>query len=73
MIILGGGIIGLTIAWQLVRSGTARVRAVIESEQFPGATAVAAGMLAPISEAFLKVDRHSVMNPFAVRTALGSE
>lgn len=53
MIILGGGIIGLTVAWQLVSNGTAKVRAVIESEEFPAATEAAAGMLAPISEAFL--------------------
>ncbi|MBN4067385.1 FAD-dependent oxidoreductase [Simkania negevensis] len=52
MIVLGGGIIGLTIAWQLVQSGAAKVRAVIESDEYPAATLSAAGMLAPITEGF---------------------
>jgi len=52
MIILGGGITGLTIAWHLMRTNTAKVHTIIESEQFPAASSAAAGMLAPYSEAY---------------------
>ncbi|MCK8610103.1 glycine oxidase ThiO [Agromyces sp. C10] len=46
--IVGGGIIGLAIAWELVRSG--RSVRVIDPHPARGATYAAAGMLAPASE-----------------------
>jgi glycine oxidase len=47
--IVGGGIIGLSIAWRAAQRGLAV--AVLEREEFGGgATHVAAGMLAPVSE-----------------------
>lgn len=49
MLILGGGIIGLSCAWQLARSGVP-IEAVIDSEELPSAARASAGMLAPFSE-----------------------
>jgi glycine oxidase len=47
--IVGGGIVGLSIAWRAAQRGLAV--AVLEREEFGGgATHVAAGMLAPVSE-----------------------
>lgn len=49
VVIVGGGIIGLTVAWRLGRLGTEVT--VIERDTFGGATShVAAGMLAPAAE-----------------------
>lgn len=49
MVIVGGGIIGLTVAWRLGRLGADVT--VIERDTFGGATSrVAAGMLAPAAE-----------------------
>ncbi|GAA0225780.1 glycine oxidase ThiO [Cryptosporangium japonicum] len=47
--VVGGGVIGLSCAWALVRDG-ARVT-VFEPDQSRGASLVGAGMLAPITEA----------------------
>lgn len=47
--VVGGGIIGLTSAWQLARAGLAVT--VIDQSGGHGASWVAAGMLAPVSEA----------------------
>ncbi|WP_409046884.1 glycine oxidase ThiO [Microbacterium sp. HA-8] len=46
--VVGAGIIGLGIAWSLVRSG--RSVCVIDPDPAMGATRAAAGMLAPVSE-----------------------
>ncbi|MDQ2622827.1 MAG: glycine oxidase ThiO [Actinomycetota bacterium] len=48
-IVVGGGLIGLTIAWELNRRG---LRPVVFERDLPGAatTSVAAGMLAPVGE-----------------------
>ncbi len=49
VVIVGGGVIGLSCAWRLVRRG-ARVAVVERSRPPAGATRVAAGMLAPVGE-----------------------
>jgi glycine oxidase len=49
VVIVGGGVIGLSCAWRLARRG-ARVAAVERREAGCGATRVAAGMLAPVGE-----------------------
>jgi glycine oxidase len=49
VLVLGGGIIGLSCAWQLVRDGYSV--AVVDREPGRGAAWAAAGMLAPASEA----------------------
>ena len=46
--IIGGGIVGLGIAWAVANSG--RSVLIIDPEPGSGATAAAAGMLAPVSE-----------------------
>lgn len=47
-VIVGGGIVGLTIAWRLSRAG--RAVTVVDPAPGTGATHAAAGMLAPVSE-----------------------
>lgn len=47
--VIGGGIIGLSVAWQLARSG-ARVTLFERDQPGCGATRAAAGMLAPLAE-----------------------
>ena len=46
--VIGGGIVGLGIAWTVIQSG--RTVAVIDPHPAAGATYAAAGMLAPVSE-----------------------
>ena len=46
--VIGGGVIGLGIAWEARRSG--RSVAVIDPAPATGATFAAAGMLAPVRE-----------------------
>jgi glycine oxidase len=48
-IIVGGGVIGLSAAWQVARHGKSVT--VVDPEPGSGATGVAAGMLAPVTEA----------------------
>ncbi|MCC2032827.1 glycine oxidase ThiO [Microbacterium allomyrinae] len=48
VVVVGGGIIGLSIAWTVVRSG--RSVRLIDPAPAQGATFAAAGMLAPVSE-----------------------
>ncbi len=48
--IIGGGVIGLSIGWQLIRRGR-NVEIFESSEAGKGASWVSAGMLAPVSEA----------------------
>jgi len=49
VVVVGGGVIGLSCAWRLARGG-ARVAVVERGEPGGGATRVAAGMLAPVGE-----------------------
>src|SRR5579871_3414303 len=50
VVIVGGGVIGLSVAWELVRAGVGVV--LLERGQVGGqATGAAAGMLAPLAEA----------------------
>ena len=50
IVVVGGGIIGLSIAWSLVKEGLSVI--VLEAGQIGGqATGAAAGMLAPLAEA----------------------
>ncbi|MFB4286973.1 FAD-dependent oxidoreductase [Nonomuraea sp. ATR24] len=47
-VIVGGGVVGLSIAWRLARSG--RAVTVVDPAPASGASHAAAGMLAPVSE-----------------------
>jgi glycine oxidase len=49
VVVLGGGVIGLSCAWRLAQGG-ARVAVLERGEPGGGATRVAAGMLAPVGE-----------------------
>jgi glycine oxidase len=49
VVVVGGGVIGLSCAWRLARRG-ARVAVVERGDPGCGATRVAAGMLAPVGE-----------------------
>jgi glycine oxidase len=49
VVVVGGGVIGLTCAWRAAQRG-ARVAVVERSQPPAGATRVAAGMLAPVGE-----------------------
>ncbi|HEX5762547.1 MAG TPA: glycine oxidase ThiO [Solirubrobacterales bacterium] len=49
VVVVGGGVIGLSCAWRLTRRG-ARVVVLDRAPQPAGATRVAAGMLAPVGE-----------------------
>ncbi|MDQ6739720.1 MAG: FAD-dependent oxidoreductase, partial [Actinomycetota bacterium] len=48
VVVIGGGIVGLGIAWEAQRTG--RSVTVIDPSPAAGATFAAAGMLAPVSE-----------------------
>lgn len=50
LVVVGGGIIGLSVAWEASRRGW-EVLVIDRAEPGSGASSVAAGMLAPISEA----------------------
>jgi glycine oxidase len=47
--VVGGGVIGFAIAWRCAQRG---MRVTVHDDQRPGASPVAAGMLAPVSEAY---------------------
>ncbi len=51
--VIGGGVIGLSVAWRAAQRGL-RVTVLERAEPGDGASRVAAGMIAPISEASLK-------------------
>ncbi len=59
-IILGGGIIGLSVAWRAAQAGLAVT--VVDPSPGSGASHVAAGMLAPISEAHWGEERIGRLN-----------
>jgi glycine oxidase len=50
VVVIGGGVIGLALAWTAARSGAAQVT-VVDAAPGSGASHVAAGMLAPVTEA----------------------
>src|SRR2546429_9802849 len=50
VVVVGGGIVGLACAWRIAQSG-ASVLVVEREEPGAGASGVAAGMLAPVTEA----------------------
>jgi glycine oxidase len=62
-VIIGGGVIGLSVAWRAARAGLSV--AVVDPDPGSGASHYAAGMIAPISEAefgedaVVEVNRHS--------------
>jgi glycine oxidase len=47
--VVGGGVIGYAIAWRCAQRG---LRVTVHDDQRPGASEVAAGMLAPVSETY---------------------
>ncbi|WP_035063523.1 FAD-dependent oxidoreductase, partial [Cellulomonas bogoriensis] len=49
VVVVGGGVIGLAVAWQAAEAGLAVT--VLDPEPGLGATHAAAGMLAPVTEA----------------------
>ncbi len=49
VVVVGGGVIGLTVAWRLAVSG--RAVTLVDPEPGRGASWAAAGMLAPVAEA----------------------
>lgn len=57
--VIGAGIVGLAIAWRLTQSGCHVT--VIDPAPAAGATQAAAGMLAPVSEAYHREDPHSIL------------
>ena len=61
--IVGGGVIGMSVAWRLARAG-ARVTLLERDRVGSGASRVAAGMLAPITEAG-PGHGHEALLPFA--------
>src|SRR5207237_1414910 len=50
VVVIGGGVIGLAVAWRAAQQGLA-VRVLERGELGSGASRVAAGMLAPVTEA----------------------
>ena len=65
-IVIGAGVIGLTIGWRLAQRGLATV--VLDAhEPAAGATGVAAGMLAPVTEADFGEERLIELNLAAAR------
>ena len=51
VVVVGGGVIGLSSAWRLAQGGASVT--VVDAEEAPAASDVAAGMLAPVTEARL--------------------
>ena len=58
--VVGGGVIGLAVAWRLSRQGASVV--VVDPAPGSGASGVAAGMLAPVSEARLGEEASLALN-----------
>src|SRR5215207_4914822 len=50
VVVVGGGVIGLSCAWRLAAGGTAVV--IVDADPASGASWVAGGMLAPVTEAW---------------------
>jgi glycine oxidase len=65
VVVVGGGIIGLAVAWQAASAGHAVT--VVDPRPGHGATWAAAGMLAPVGEAHFGEDRLTALNLEAVR------
>jgi glycine oxidase len=51
IVIIGGGVIGLSVAWHLARAGDASIVVLERGQVGGGASGAAAGMLAPLAEA----------------------
>lgn len=51
VVVVGGGVIGLAVAWTVARDHPAEQVTVVDSHPGSGASHVAAGMLAPVTEA----------------------
>ena len=51
VVVVGGGVIGLSSAWRLAQGGASVT--VVDAEEAAAASDVAAGMLAPVTEARL--------------------
>lgn len=65
-VVVGGGIIGLAVAWAAARAGLDV--AVVDPTPGRGATWAAAGMLAPVSEAHFGEEALAALNLAAVRS-----
>src|SRR5674476_360126 len=64
-VVVGGGVIGLSIGWRAACSGLAA--AVIDPTPGHGSTWAAAGMLGPVGEAHFGEDRLALLNVAAAR------
>ncbi len=65
LVVVGGGVIGTAIAWRAAAAGRGVV--LIDPERADGASLVAAGMLAPVSESMFGEDALLRLNLLAVR------
>jgi glycine oxidase len=65
VVVAGGGVIGTAIAWQAAAAGLDVI--LVDPEQGDAASLVAAGMLAPVSEAMFGEDALLRLNLLAVR------
>lgn len=65
LVVVGGGVIGLAVAWRAARAG--RTVTVVDPQTGDGASWVAAGMLAPVSEASFGEEPLLRLNLLALR------
>ncbi|HTT53491.1 MAG TPA: glycine oxidase ThiO [Streptosporangiaceae bacterium] len=65
LVVVGGGVIGTAIAWRAAAAGLGVV--LVDPERADGASLVAAGMLAPVSESMFGEDALLRLNLLAVR------
>src|SRR5919204_131238 len=71
LVVVGAGVIGLAIAWRAARRGL-RTLVLEGGEPAGGATGVAAGMLAPVTEADFGEERLRAANRADSRGLCGS-